>query len=193
MANVNSPHGFNPVRYLSGAPYNGAANVYTTTTGDGTAIGIGDPVLDLGTSTSNADGTITKDVKIAATTDVITGVVVAVLPETRDSTIYRAASTVRRLLVADDPNLIFEVQEGTGGTPLTANDIGLNISLAIGSPSTVTGRSGATIDNGTESTSNTLALKIFGFYSAPDNAVGDSCRWLVRINRDRYVDQLAGV
>lgn len=193
MANVNSPHGANPVRYLSGAPYNGAANVYTTTTGDGTAIGIGDPVLDLGTSTSNADGTITKDVKIAATTDVITGFVVAVLPDTRDSLIYRAASTVRRLLVADDPNLLFEMQEVTGGTPLTANDIGLNVSMAIGSPSTTTGRSGATIDNSTEATSNLLALKLIGFYSAPDNAVGDSCRWLVRINRHRYVDQLAGV
>lgn len=193
MANVNSPHGLNPVRYLSGAPYNGAANVYTTTTGDGTAIGIGDPVLDLGTSTSNADGTITKDVKIAATTDVITGVVVAVLPDTRDSTIYRAASTVRRLLVADDPTLLFEIQESTGGTPFTANDLGLNASLSIGSPSTVTGRSGATVDNSTEATSNLLALKLVQFYSAPDNAIGDSCRWLVRINRHRYVDQLAGV
>lgn len=193
MANINSPHGLNPVRYLSGQPYNGAGNIYTTTTGDGTAIGIGDPVLDLGTSTTNADGTITKDVKIAATTDVITGVVVAVLPDDRSSLIYRAASTVRRLLVADDPNLIFECQEGTGGTPLTANDIGLNVSLAIGSPSTTTGKSGATIDNSTEATSNTLLLKIFGFYPAVDNAVGDSCRWLVRINRHRYVDQLAGV
>lgn len=193
MANVNSPHGLNPVRYLSGAPYNGAANVYTTTTGDGTAIGIGDLVLDLGTSTSNTDGTITKDVKIAATTDVFTGVVIAVLPDTRDSLIYRAASTVRRLLVADDPNLLFEVQESTGGTPFTANDIGLNCSFSIGSPSTVTGRSGTVLDNSTEQTTNTLAAKIVGFYSAPDNAVGDSCRWLIRLNRHRYVDQLAGV
>lgn len=193
MANVNSPHGFNPVRYLSGAPYNGAANIYSTTTGDGTAIGIGDPVLDLGTSTTWPDGTITKDVKIAATTDVLTGFVVGVIPDTRDSLIYRAASTVRRLLVADDPNLIFEGQETTGGTPLTANDIGLNVSMAIGSPSTTTGKSGATIDNSTEATSNTLALKLFGFYPVVDNAVGDSCRWLVRINRHRYVDQIAGV
>ena len=193
MANVNSPHGLNPVRYLSGAPYAGAANVYTTTTGDGTAIGVGDPVLDLGTTTQNADGTYTKDVKIAATTDVITGVVVAVLPATRDSLIYRAASTVRRLLVADDPNLIFEAQESTGGTALTANDLGLNVSLSIGSPSTTTGRSGATIDNSTEATTNTLALKLVGVWSSPDNDIGDSCRWLVRINRHRYADQLAGV
>lgn len=193
MANVNSPHGLNPVRYLSGAPYGGAANVYTIPASDGTAVGIGDLVLDLGTSTTNADGTITKDVKVAALTDVFTGVVVAVLPDTRDSLIYRAASTLRRVLVADDPNILFECQEVTGGTPFTANDIGLNCSFIIGSPSTTTGRSGTTLDNGTEATTNTLGAKIVGFYSAPDNAVGDSCRWLIRLNRHRYVDQLAGV
>lgn len=193
MANVNSPHGLNPVRYMSGAPYNGACNIYTTTTGDGTALGIGDPVLDLGTATTNADGTITKDIKIAATTDVITGVVVGFVPDTRDSLLYRAANTVRRVYVADDPNILFECQEGTGGTALTANDLGLNVSLAIGSPSTTTGRSGATINNATEATDNALLLKLVGVYSAPDNAIGDSCRWLVRINRHRYVDQLAGV
>lgn len=193
MPNVNAPFGLSPVRYLSGAPYNGAANVYTIPAADGTAVGIGDPVLDLGTSTTNADGTITKDVKIAATTDVITGVVVAVLPDTRDSLLYRAASTLRRVLVADDPNLIFEIQETTGGTPLTAADIGLNASIAIGSPSTTTGLSGATLNNATEATTNTLALKIVGFPARPNNEVGDSARWLVRINRHRYVDQIAGV
>lgn len=193
MANTNRPDGLSPVRYLSGAPYNGAANVYTTTTGDGTAIGIGDPVLDLGTTTLNADGTYTKDVKIAATTDVITGVVIAVLPETRDSTLYRAANVVRRLLVADDPNLLFEIQEGGSGTALAAADLGLNISLSIGSPSTTSGRSGAILDNSTEATSNLLALKLVQFVSRPDNEIGYYARWLVRINRHRYADQLAGV
>lgn len=193
MPNVNSPHGLNPVRYLSGSPYTGAANVYTIPASDSTAVGIGDPVLDLGTTTQNADGTYTKDVKIAATTDVITGVVVAVLPDTRDSLIYRAASTLRRVLVCDDPNVLFEIQEKAGGTALTAADLGLNVSLSIGSPSTTSGRSGATIDNATEATSNTLALKLVGVYPTPDNDIGDSCRWLVRINRHRYADQLAGV
>ncbi len=193
MANVNAPFGFNPVRYMSGAPYNGACNVYSVAAGYGTAIYIGDPVVDIGTSTSWPDGTVTKDVQLAATTDVITGIVIGVIPDTRDSTIYRAASTSRRLLVADDPNLLFEIQEGTGGTALTAADLGLNVSFAAGTPSTVTGKSGATVDNSTEQTTNTLALKLFSVSSRPNNAIGDSCIWLVRLNRHRYVDQLAGV
>jgi len=193
MANINAPFGLSPVSDVSGRPWNGALRVMTTTTGDGTAIGIGDPVLALGTSTTNADGTVTKDVKIAATTDVFEGVVVAVLPDTRDSLLYRAASTVRRLLVCDDMDALFECQEGTGGTPLTANDLGLNISLAIGSPSTTTGLSGATLDNGTEANTNTLALRLVGVSSRPNNAIGDSCVWQVKINRHRYANQVAGL
>lgn len=193
MANVNAPFGLSPVADVSGRPWSGACRVMTTTTGDGTAIGIGDPVLALGTSTTNADGTVTKDVKIAATTDVIEGVVVAVLPDTSSSLLYRAASTVRRLLVCDDVDALFECQEGTGGTPLTADDLGLNISLAIGSPSTVTGKSGTTLNNGTEANTNTLVARLVGVSSRPNNAIGDSCVWLVRLNRSRLVDQVAGL
>src|SRR4051812_12624878 len=193
MANVNSPFGLTPINSLSGSSWNGQGNVYTIPANQGTAVGIGDPVLALGTSTTNADGTITPDVKIAATTDVFTGVVVAVLPDSRDSTIYRAASTLRRVLVCDDPLALYVVQEGTGGTALTSAKINQNISLSIGSPSTTTGRSGATIDNSTVQTTNTLAMKIMGFFPAPDNAIGDSCRWIVKINRSRFADQIPGV
>lgn len=192
MANNNSPFGLRPVGTLSGAPWNGKANVYTAIAGYNTAIYIGDPVVDAGTVTTNADGTITKDVQLAATTDVITGVVIAVLPDTSSSLPYRAASTLRRLLVVDDPNVIFEAQEATGGG-LAAADLGLNISFNAGTPSTVTGRSGLTLKTDTEATSNTLALKLYGISSRPNNETGDSCVWLVRINRHRYVDQLAGV
>ena len=193
MANTNNPTGLRPVRYLSGAPYNGAANVYTVAADYGTAIYVGDPVVDIGTVTTNADGTVTKNVQLAATTDVITGVVIAVQPYTRDSLPYRAANTSRRLLVADDPNLIFEAQEATGGG-LTTADLGLNISFNAGTPSTATGRSGLTLKTDTEATGNTLALKLFGIVSRVDNEPGgDSCKWLVRINRHRYVDQIAGV
>lgn len=193
MANANIPTGLNPVRYLSGAPYNGAVNIYSVAAGYGTAMFVGDPVVDIGTSTSSPLFGVTKDVQLAATTDVMTGVIVAVIADTRDSLTYRAASTQRWIYVADDPNLLFEVQEGTGGTPLTAADLGLNISFAAGTGSTVTGRSGLSINNATEAVTNTLALKLVSFVNRPDNAIGDSAKWLVRINRHRYADQLAGV
>lgn len=192
MANVNAPFGLRPVSTLTGAPWNGQARVYTSLASYGTAIYVGDPVVDAGTTTLNADGTYTKDVQLAATTDVITGVVIAVIADTRDSLPYRAANTLRRLLVVDDPNVIFEAQEATGGG-LAAADLGFNISFNAGTPSTVTGRSGLTLKTDTEANTNTLALKLVGISSRPNNEIGDSCVWQVRINRHRYVDQLAGV
>lgn len=191
MANVDTPFGLKPVRYLSGAPYNGAANIYTTASGDGTAIFIGDPVTLSGTS-QTVNGSIYADVAQAATGDIVTGVVVGVIPETRDSTVYREASTVRRLQVAIDPNLVFEIQEVSGGTALTANDIGLNANFVVGSGSTVTGLSGVELNNGTEAATNTLDLLIVGFENRPDNEVGEHAKWLVRLNKHQMVDQKVG-
>lgn len=192
MANNNTAFGLKPVRTVGGMPYNGAARVYVHDSGDSTALYIGDAVLQTGAS-STINGVTYPNVVRAATTDVITGVIVGVLPDVATSLPYCAASTTRRLLVADDPDLLFEIQEIGTGTPLTANDIGLNISLSVTAGSTVTGMSGTVIDNATEATTNTLALKIIGIVNRVDNAVGAYAKWLVRINRHRFADQLAGI
>lgn len=192
MANVDSPFGFKPVRFLSGAPYNGAFNLYSTATGDATAIFIGDPVILSGTS-QTIDGAVYSDVDQAATGDVVTGVVIGVLPQTESSTTYRAASTQRLLMVADDPNLLFEIQEVSGGTALTANDIGLNANFVVGSGSTTTGMSGVELNNSGEATTNTLDVHIWGFANRPDNEVGEHAKWLVRLNRHQLANQIAGI
>jgi hypothetical protein len=133
------------------------------------------------------------DCVIAATTDIIDGVVVAVLADTEASLPYRAASTLRRLLVCTDPNMLYEVQEGNSGTPFTLNDVGMNVSLSVVAGSTTTGLSGTVLDNTTEATTNTLVCKIVAPINRPNLSIGLANRWLVRINRHRLVDQLIGV
>lgn len=192
MANADTPFGLKPVRHQSGAPYNGSANVYSTATGDATAIYVGDPVILSGTS-QTINGVVYLDVDQAATGDVIMGVVVGVLPETAESLVYRAASTQRRLLVADDPDLIFEIQEVSGGTALAANDAGLNANFVVAAGSTTTGKSGVELNNATEATTNTLDLKIVGLSPREDNEIGEHAKWLVRINRHQYSNQVAGI
>jgi hypothetical protein len=198
MANVDSPFGLRPVRYMSGAPYNGAVNAYSTAAGDATAIYIGDPVIISGTA-QTINGVIYQDVDQAATGDVMVGVVVAVDPvlgagaNGRDSTIYRAASTQRIVYVADDPNLLFEIQEVSGGTALTANDIGLNANFVVAAGSTTTGLSGVELNNATEATTNTLDLQIVGFQNRTGNEIGEHAKWLVRINRHQRANQVAGI
>ena len=44
MANVSKIRGFQPVRHLSGSPYNGQANIYATAASDSAALFVGDPV-----------------------------------------------------------------------------------------------------------------------------------------------------
>ena len=191
MANLDTPFGFRPVSMLDGSPYNGATRTYSTVTGDGTAIYLGDPVKLSGTA-STINGVAYQDVDQAATGDVIAGVVVGVVPETRDSTIYRAASTARLLMIAP-PNLLYEIQEVSGGTALAAADIGLNADFVVAAGSAVTGQSGVEINNVGEATTNTLDLQIIGLVPRADNAVGENAKWLVRINRSQWANQVAGI
>lgn len=193
MANANTPFGLKPVR-TTGGPVTGAAEVYTVAAADGTAIYIGDAVTTTGVGTAQTvNGVTYPDCVIAATTDIITGVVIGVLPETEASLPYRAASTLRRLLVVTDPNVIFECQEGNSGTPFTANDAGLNCSLSVVAGNTTTGLSGTVLDNSTEATTNTLLIKLIAPVNRPDLTPGLANKWLCRINRHRFVDQLIGV
>ena len=192
MANTDTPFGLKPVRLLGGSPYNGATLVFSTASGDGTAIYIGDPVKLSGTS-STVDGVIYTDVDQAATGDVCVGVVTNVLPESRDSLNYRAASTTRLVEVACDPHLVFEIQEVSGGTPLAAADIGLNANFVVAAGSATTGLSGVELNNATEATTNTLDLQIVGIANRSDNEVGEHAKWLVRINRHQFANQVAGI
>jgi hypothetical protein len=64
----------------------------------------------------------------------------------------------------------------------------------IAAGSTVTGISGTTLNNATEATTNTLDVKLVEVVNRADNTVGSaSGGYLVRLNRHRFVDQLAGV
>lgn len=199
MPNLNTPFGLRPVGGIGGGVYSGKITQYSVPASDATAIFVGDPVKLAGTS-QIINGQVFSDVAQAATGNTIVGVVVGVLADTRDSLTYRAASTQRVLLVNDDPNAVFEIQQVTGGTALTANDVGLNANFVVAAGSTVTGYSGVTIDNTTEATTNTLDLKIVGMPNRADNDVGtavgtgaDASKFYVRINRHQYVNQIAGV
>lgn len=187
MANTNTPFGLRPIRHINGAPYNGAATRYYVPASDGTALYIGDPVILAGSADANGIASVTK--ATAAGGNYMLGPVVAVDPvegagaSGRDSTVYRAASTERYVWVADDPDLVFEMQEDGVGGALAAADVGLNADWIAGTASTVTGLSGAMLDTSTKATTNTLQLRILGFKQSVDNEVGvANAKVLVAIN-----------
>lgn len=184
MANTSRINGFRPVKSKTGAPYNGMANLYYFPASDGTAAYVGDPVKLAGSA--DADG-FAPTIALAAAGDAIVGVVVGFMANPDNLNVggtYRAASTARYAWVADDPNLLFEV-EASNGTP-AVTDVGLNINHAVGTPSATFGKSGAYVDFGTEATTSNLTFKIYGFAPRVDNEVGASAKMIVGINLHQH-------
>lgn len=197
MANTNAPFGLRPVRYRNGTPWTGQARHYIAPSGDSNAMYIGDPVDITGNSNSSevtclggtfAAGTL-SEVALATLSDgnYAVGVIVGVEAVSRESTTYREASTERVLLVADDPNLIFEVQDD-GATALTADSVGLNAILQSGSGSTVSGLSGYVLDTNGDAPAADASnmLLILGLSKKMGNAIDTYAVWDVMINMHRY-------
>ncbi len=203
MANVNAPRGLTPVSNATGAPYNGAVRQFLHAVGDGQAIYVGDIVTATGTSVFVNIGGTKQSFPIAAqfaTGGIEDGVCIGVDYITRDSPVYAPASTQVVISVAVDPEMLCLVQDVSTGTPLTANDVMLNCDILVNQGSTVTGYSGMVLNNGTEANTNTLDVKLIGQYQSPDNDLGSTVSagtasglWLVKLNRTRLSNQVAGV
>jgi hypothetical protein len=190
MANPDNKNGLTPVAYLNGAPYNGQANEYDVLVGDSALVMIGDPVK-YGTGASLTGRPVAT---LAAAGDVLLGVCVGVVPSDRDSTIYREASTATTILVADDPQIIFEIQEDSTGGDIALASIGLNVTLITLAGSTFTGLSGWELDSSTVATTNTLDCQLLRGVDRADNTlVSDNARWLVKLNNHQFVDGTTGV
>jgi len=94
-------------------------------------------------------------------------------------------------LVIDDPNVVYEVQEGGTGTNLTNTPTHFNFDLAVANPGTigVTANSGSQLDNATGATTATLPLRLYRFVQRIDNGFttspatgGGYQKWLVTLN-----------
>lgn len=198
MANTDAPFGLRPVRYLNGVCWNGQARPYYVPSSDSTALFKGDPVVIVGDSNDNevtviggkfAPGTLSEVTRATAGDgNYITGVVVGVAPTTDESLTYRAASTERVVWVADDPNIVFHMQDDGGGTP-SADWVGWNANLIAGTGSTATGISGFELDGGTsDGPANDASNQLFilNLANVEDNEIGDNAIWEVTINMHTY-------
>lgn len=180
MANADNPNGFRPVRYISGAPYNGACNKYVS----GENLFMGDLV-----ELTGADGDGYAVVARSEAGDAHVGAVVGWDPVPAANgaaaleNLYCASGTI--VYVADDPGLLFEAQQAD--TDILDAAIGLNAEIVVAAGSTTTGKSNMEIDSTSAATTNTLSLQLMGFVDKPDNdrTLANS-RLLVRINTHAY-------
>ena len=105
---------------------------------------------------------------------------------------YLPGNTDAWVAVADDPNQVFVIQEDTGGSALTASDVGANADWTYrsSSGSTLTGYTTAEIDRSSVGTGTGGPLVIVGLanYMNSDgtqNAPGNYGKWLVKIMSHR--------
>lgn len=210
MANTSKISGFRPVKHITGAPYNGQANIYEVPAGEAVPVFVGD-LVKLSDSAATA-GVPACESFCAASSQVVSGnvlgAVVGVLNTkfdpldgtmttgsvSLDAPIYRPASTKQFVLVADSPDLIFEA-EADAAVP--AATVGLNADVGA-SAHTIPLASGTSpmyvYTTTAPSASATRPLQIVGVVKRPDNEINAAYnKVLVKITNHAYGNAVAGV
>jgi hypothetical protein len=194
MANANTPFGLQPYAYAWGAPWGGAVRTYYVPVGNGTALYLGDPVIGI-TNSSDGLGVPTAEIGTAGGGAYNLGVFMGVsnnagqttIPVLQSQPVYLPASTAAYIYVADDPFLLFKIQENGA---MVSGAGGRNADLVAGSGSTVTGLSGWQLASSTLQTTNTLQMRIIQLLQETDNAIGTNAKWLVKWNLNATLNLL---
>ena len=201
VTNQNKPSGLTPVKYLSGADWTGQGNIYFIASTDTNAYYPGDLVSPVA-GTDQWSGIPAATLTISGTNNIDpTNLNLTSIPATKTKNYF--------MLVADDPNIIFEIQEtGAGTTPGTALGYAAatkNAYFVYGAPATGAANSGTTLDNGVSSghaPATTAAapyfLRMMGLSQKIDpqtasfNSFGLYAKWLVKLNNHAYGPSVVG-
>lgn len=186
MANANIARGLIPSRFRNGAPYNGASRTYYVPSTYGTNIFVGDPLI-LVTVSTESSGIPIVNVATAAGGAYVIGSCVGIgqagnppVAITRDMPPYHQASTAGYIQVADDPEILFEVQEN-GAMGIGA--VGRNVDLVSAAGSTASGYSGWMLNSSTLATTATLQMRVVYPVIREDNdPTLTNAKWLCAIN-----------
>jgi len=183
MSNTNAPRGMEPIKGPGG---NIPCNEYRVYASVATAIYIDDPV------DRQAAGTVT--LATAGAGNPVLGSVVAAFDANGVPVGYVPATPGAgyTVVVADDVNQMFEMQEDGDTTDLALTDEGNNVDLVAGTGSASTNLSGWQIDSDTTGVSAAKQLRIIRQKQDASNAVGDYCRWIVKINYHRNAVGIVG-
>lgn len=200
MANTDAPSGLKPIRHRNGAPYNGAANPYYIPSSYATALFVGDPAIKTGTSNTTAiegmqAGTLPEINKATAGDgNALTGVIVGFgVDNNLLDTPSNPASTERIVWLADDPDLVFLVQDDASAI-LDATSVGLNANLVFThAGSTTTSRSGVELDATTPSADASNQLTIQRLHYIENNELGINAGWEVKINQHTEATGVIGI
>jgi hypothetical protein len=202
MANKITPRGFTPLRYLNGAAWNGATNMYLVPVTDGSVISVGDAVKSAAGGDANGISAVAK----AAGTDTVRGVVVGVLAANPndpslvgtnlDLTLQNIPAAKTKdyyVMVVDDPAVVFSLEDDGVGALSAPAACNKNAIFVVANPVAPSQVSATTLSTASIATTATLNLKLLGLVQAPDNAYGPNADWAVMFNLHELRGSTTGV
>ena len=185
---VSAPYGLKPVNLIGGQVFAGATRQMQIASGYNTNIFYGDLVKRIG------DGTIEKDT--GTTTATPCGIFLGVsftnasTGQVQQQQFYPASQQIKSgtqifAVVADDPDTLFQVVSCSSGTTVAAMGIaaiGTNIELIQNSGSTTTGNSAVAINEGTQTTTSSLPIRIIDVVRDTATGTDSFVEFIVKIN-----------
>jgi hypothetical protein len=211
FVNPNKPAGLSPIKYLSGANYDGKGQLYSILAAVTSAFYVGD-LVDLA---AGGDSNGIPAIALATAGSLFhVGVIVAIgaVPQggpyinvaNMGSTINRPSGAQPQnyyALVSDDPNIIYEIQEGGTGTNLAPGTFTGNTNILYAAPAAGVFVSGTTLQNNpAPTTTATLDLKVLRLAQRIDNHFvtnpatgGGAQKWEVLINNHQFASRPAAI
>ena len=185
---VSAPYGLKPVNLIGGQVFAGATRLMEIASGYATSIFYGDLVkrvaagtieLDAGTTTATPVGVFLG----VSFTNQSTG-------QIQQQQYYPASQAIKSgtkifAVVADDPDTLFQVVSCSATTTVAAMGIaaiGSNIALIQNAGSSTTGNSAVAIDEGTQTTTNTLPIRIIDVVRETATGADTFVEFIVKIN-----------
>ena len=216
MANPTTKRGFTKINTRSGSSGAMGTHLYYINDGYATAVYEGDAVVRVAagsndTALDSAAGAFPvgslPEVQLAAGTDgsavtgVVVGFIIVATAGGTDLSLHPGRASVHRIAVVDDdPQSVFKIRDD-GASAIGITAVGLNALFEVGTPSSVTRRSGMVLDtNGTAPSADASnPLRIVGV--ARDGVVKSSqndptlvnTEWLVQFNNHTELSGALGI
>jgi len=185
---VSAPYGLKPVNLIGGQVFAGATRLMEIASGYATSIFYGDLVKRV------TSGTIEKDTGTSTATPC--GIFLGVsftngsTGQIQQQQFYPASQSIKSgtqifAVVADDPDTLFQVVSCSATTTVAAMGIaaiGSNIALIQNAGSSTTGNSAVAIDEGTQTTTNTLPIRIIDVVRETATGADAFVEFIVKIN-----------
>lgn len=211
FVNISKPSGLSPVRYLNAAKYDGKAESYAILAANTNPFFPGDIVkLVQGGAATAADANGIPAITLATTGGVTLGVIISVgtLPPGASMANPNNLNIVNRptgaqpqnyyAMVSDDPNIIYEVQEGGTGTNYTGAAVGRYAPFIYAAPATGVAVSGTQLDSTSAAVTGPSDLLIMRFPQRIDNHFvtvpttgGGAQKWWVMLGKHQFMSRPA--